>query len=100
MLSFGTELFLAFWIASNNVGLPAGSPPPVRAATSTFFIRFAKHLPRLAAPTALLGLLYRIEQCRVACRVPAAGAGGDLDVLDQLGEQLAALGVDHRFLVL
>jgi transcriptional/translational regulatory protein YebC/TACO1 len=25
---------------------------------------------------------------------------GDLDVLDQLGEQLAALGVDHRLLVL
>jgi hypothetical protein len=36
MLSFGTEDFFAFWMASNSVGLPAGSPPPVRAATSMF----------------------------------------------------------------
>src|SRR5207249_1341868 len=39
MLSLGTEFFLAFWIASYRVGLPAGSPPPIRAATSTFLIR-------------------------------------------------------------
>ena len=31
MLLFGTEDFFAFWIASYRVGLPAGSPPPVRA---------------------------------------------------------------------
>src|SRR5487761_165971 len=31
MFSFGTEDFLAFWIASKSVGLPAGSPPPGRA---------------------------------------------------------------------
>src|ERR1700722_11743521 len=57
MLSFGTEDFLAFWIASNSVGLPAGSPPPVRAATSTFLISLAKSLPRLASTTAFLCLV-------------------------------------------
>src|SRR5215207_6879746 len=57
MLSFGTELFLAFWIASYRVGLPARSPPPVRAATSMFLISFAKSLPRLASTTAFLCLV-------------------------------------------
>src|SRR4051794_28843943 len=49
---------------------------------------------------ALLGLLDGVVQCRVARRVAATGARGDLDVLDQLGEHLAAPGVDHRLLVL
>jgi len=49
MFSFGTEDFFAFWMASNSVGLPSGSPPPVRAATSMFLINFAKSLPRLAS---------------------------------------------------
>src|SRR5215207_8608393 len=57
MLSLGTELFFAFWIASNSVGLPAGSPPPVRAATSTFLISLAKSLPRLASIPAFLCLV-------------------------------------------
>src|SRR5215470_19733740 len=57
MLSFGTELFLAFWIASYSVGLPAGSPPPVRAATSMFLISLANSLPRLASTTAFLCLV-------------------------------------------
>src|SRR6201997_2825188 len=57
MLSFGTELFLAFGIASYSVGLPAGSPPPVRAATSTFLISLANSLPRLASTTAFLCLV-------------------------------------------
>src|SRR6202035_4788848 len=48
----------------------------------------------------LLRLLDGVVQRRVARRVSAARAGGDLDVLDQLGEQLAALSVDHRLLVL
>ena len=56
MLSLGTEVFLAFWIAS--------------------------------------------YERRVAGEVAAAGAGRDLDVLDQLGEQLAAPGVDDGLLVL
>ena len=54
MLSLGTEFFLAFWIASYRVGLPAGSPPPTRAETSTFLISLAKSLPRLASIAAFL----------------------------------------------
>src|SRR6266536_5997492 len=54
MLSCGTECLLAFWMASNSVGLPSGSPPPVRAATSMFLISFAKSLPRLASSAAFL----------------------------------------------
>src|SRR3954464_16078408 len=54
MFLFGTELFFAFWMASNRVGLPSGSAPPVRAATSMFLISFAKSLPRLASITAFL----------------------------------------------
>src|SRR6476661_10378951 len=57
MLSLGTDVFLAFWMASYRVGFPAGSPPPVRAATSMFLISFAKALPRLASITAFLCLV-------------------------------------------
>src|SRR5579884_642872 len=57
MFSLGTELFLAFWIASYSVGLPAGSPPPTRAATSTFLISRAKFLPRRASMIAFLCLV-------------------------------------------
>src|ERR1700730_15149513 len=57
MFSFGTELFFAFWMASYSVGLPAGSPPPVLAATSTFLISLANSLPRLASTTAFLCLV-------------------------------------------
>src|SRR5699024_8257060 len=56
-LSAGTEFFLAFWMASYSVGFPAGSPPPVRAATSTFLTSLAKSLPRLASMTAFLCLV-------------------------------------------
>src|ERR1700730_9632117 len=57
MLSLGTELFLAFWIASYSVGLPPGSQPPTRAATSTFLISRANILPRRASTTAFLCLV-------------------------------------------
>ena len=57
MLSLGTEFFFAFWMASKSVGLPAGSPPPVRAATSTFLMSRANSLPRLASTTAFLCLV-------------------------------------------
>src|ERR1700739_1471859 len=57
MLSFGTELFLAFCTASYKVGLPAGSGPPLRAATSTFLISLANSLPRLASTAAFLCLV-------------------------------------------
>src|SRR3954468_23539416 len=49
MLSLGTDVFLAFWMASESGGLPAGSPPPVRAATSMFLISLANTLLRLAS---------------------------------------------------
>src|SRR5580698_10394808 len=52
MLSLGTDVFLAFWMASYSVGLPPGSPPPVRAATSMFLISRANSLPRRASLTA------------------------------------------------
>ena len=48
----------------------------------------------------LLGLLDGVVERRVAGRVAAAHPGRDLDVLDQLGEHLAALGVDDGLLVL
>src|SRR3954470_4636713 len=48
----------------------------------------------------LLRLLDGVVERRVASRVAAAGARRDLDVLDELGEHLAALGVDDRLLVL
>src|SRR3954466_4903466 len=54
MLSLGTDDFLAFWMASYSVGLPLGSPPPVRAATSMFLMSLANILPRLASTTAFL----------------------------------------------
>src|SRR3954447_6532716 len=57
MLSLGTEDFLAFWIASYSVGLPAGSPPPIRAATSMFLISLVNILPRRASMTAFLCLV-------------------------------------------
>src|SRR5882724_3651523 len=57
MLSFGTDVLRAFWIASYRVGLPSGSPPPVRAATSMFLISFANSLPRLASRWAFLCLV-------------------------------------------
>src|SRR6476620_8256096 len=57
MLSLGTEVFFAFWMASYSVGLPAGSPPPVRAAPSMFLTSFAKALPRLASIAAFLCLV-------------------------------------------
>src|SRR5690349_983763 len=57
MLSLGTEDFLAFWMASYRVGFPAGSPPPILAATSMFLISLANILPRLASTTAFLCLV-------------------------------------------
>src|SRR5687767_6099274 len=57
MLSSGTEFLRAFWIASYSVGLPSGSPPPVRAATSMFLISLANSLPRLASSAAFLCLV-------------------------------------------
>src|SRR3954466_15380877 len=57
MLSLGTDDFFAFWMASYSVGLPVGSPPPIRAATSMFLISLANILPRLASTLAFLGFV-------------------------------------------
>src|SRR6185295_11860849 len=57
MLSLGTEDFFAFWIASYSVGLPARSPPPIRAATSMFLMSLANIFPRRASMTAFLCLV-------------------------------------------
>ena len=45
MLSMGTEFFRALTMASYSVGLPSGSPPPIRAATSMFLMSLAKSFP-------------------------------------------------------
>src|SRR5947208_13623272 len=74
MFSLGTELFLAFWIASYSVGLPAGSPPPVRAATSMFLISRANILPRLASMTAFLCLVVAHLECPLISSLPAPRA--------------------------
>ena len=57
MLSLGTDWALAFAIASASVGLPAGSPPPTRAATSTPLMSLANSLPRFASTKAFLCLV-------------------------------------------
>src|SRR3954463_12954153 len=75
MLSFGTELPLAFAIASARVGLPAGSPPPVRAATSTFLMSLANSLPRRASTTAFLCLVVAHLEWPLIRPPPARGAG-------------------------
>src|SRR5690348_15864533 len=54
MLSLVTEDCLAFWIASRIVRLPAGSPPPIRAATSMFLMSLVFILLRLASTIAFL----------------------------------------------
>src|SRR5690606_38329870 len=48
----------------------------------------------------LLRLLDGVVERRVAGRVATTGAGRDLNVLDQTGEELAPTGVDHSLLVL
>src|SRR6478752_1924220 len=97
MLSLGTEDFLAFWMASNRVGLPSGSPPPVRAATSMFLISLANSLPRLASLAAFWclvvahlewPLIVRPEPLdtsfarHVACVVTAVPQRGEIAVRD------------------
>src|SRR5215212_2017984 len=57
MLSFGTEVFLAFCTASTRVGLPERSAPPILAATSMFLISFANDLARRESMIAFLCLV-------------------------------------------
>src|ERR1700710_406004 len=70
MLSIGTEVFLAFWMASHSVGLPSGSPPPIRAATSMFLINLANALLRLASLAAFWCLVVAHLEWPLMCEVP------------------------------
>src|SRR6478736_4064954 len=57
MVSSGTELSRAFWNMVRSVGFMSGSPPPVRAATSTCLISLAKSLPRALSAAPFLCLI-------------------------------------------
>src|SRR5207302_1010504 len=81
MLSLGTELPFAFAMASARVGLPAGSPPPERAATSMFLISLANSLPRLASTTAFLCFVVAHLLC------PLIGGRSSCLLLDDRDEQ-------------
>ena len=49
MVSMGIDASRAFWNIVRSVGFMSGSPPPSRAATSTWRISLANSLPRLAS---------------------------------------------------
>ena len=57
MVSSGIELSRAFWYMVRSVGLASRSPPPSRAATSTWRISLAKTLARFASVAAFLCLI-------------------------------------------
>src|SRR3954471_147857 len=57
MLSFGMLAALASATAARSRGLPAGSPPPMRAATVISFRMRVKILPRLASAAPFLCLM-------------------------------------------
>src|SRR4051794_14469330 len=100
MLSFGTDDFFAFWMASYSVGLPPGSPPPIRAATSMFLMSLAKSLPRRASMTAFLCLVVAhlewpdmpgvppLVRCCGAAAQPRSGRGSAGRLAHDVHEQL------------
>ena len=57
MVSVGIELSRAFWNIVRRVGFVSGSPPPSRAATSTWRISLANSLPRALSLAAFLCLM-------------------------------------------
>src|SRR5215211_3436699 len=57
MLSLGMLASRAFWIASDSAGLPAGSPPPSRAATWIARESLVNALPFLASTSFFLCLI-------------------------------------------
>src|SRR3954464_712839 len=80
-------------MASYRVGLPAGSPPPVRAATSMFLMSLANILPRLASTTAFLCLVVaHLEWPDMAC-LPSGSAGARQVAPDHLDEEPVHAGV-------
>src|SRR5436190_23604669 len=102
MLSLGTELDLAFWMASASVGLPAGSPPPVRAATSTFLMSLAKSLPRRASTTAFLCFVVAHLEWPLMCAAPppcprkARARAGHRRARDEMPAPASAPGAPPR----
>src|SRR5512132_3901037 len=91
MLSFGIEYERAFSIAFCSARLPAGSPPPSRAATMIARESLEKSLPRLASAAPFLCLIDDHLLC------PDMGL-----LFDELQEQLVdarvvrELGVERR----
>src|SRR3954454_12047790 len=63
MLSFGMRASLAFWMAFASAALPAGSPPPSRAATWIARASLVKRLPRLASVAPFLRLICAHLEC-------------------------------------
>src|SRR5438309_10541729 len=57
MVSSGTELSRAFWNMVRRVGFVSGSPPPSRAATSTWRMSLAKSFPRALSAAPFLCLM-------------------------------------------
>src|SRR6516162_566347 len=57
MVSIGTDASRAFWNMVRSVGLESGSPPPSRAATSTWRISLANSLPRALSAAPFLCLM-------------------------------------------
>src|SRR5436190_12960327 len=96
MLSLGTELFFAFWMASYRVGLPSGSPPPVRAATSMFLISLANILPRRASMTAFLCLVVAHLECPLIASIPLRPCPDPAHGTDELRRRSASPRLSGR----
>src|SRR4028119_1115920 len=71
ILSAGTDNRLAPEMASARRGLPAGSPPPVLAATSMVLISLANSLPRLASIAPFLCLVVAHLECPLTSPSPS-----------------------------
>src|SRR5689334_1344462 len=63
MLSLGMRASLAFWMALASAALPAGSPPPSRAATWIARASLVKRLPRFASVAPFLRLIWAHLEC-------------------------------------
>ncbi len=57
MVSSGTDASRAFWYIVRSVALLSRSPPPSRAATSTWRMSLAKSLPRALSAAPFLCLI-------------------------------------------
>src|ERR1019366_8592796 len=96
IVSMGTDESRAFWYIVRSVGFPSRSPPPSRAATSTWRIILANSLPRalskapflcfvvahlecpdMVLPCPRLSLEKQLVQSRVAHQLGMEGADQD-----------------------